>query len=261
MVDERTSHGWIHDLLTGTDVQLVSAVKKALEQLGFKEVRDVDEERDKEGKTRREDLQIHDSLPVLVLDVKGLAGHPADDDAFQSHKHATLRIQEWKKFDVQALTIINHQRHLPPLDRDNALPFRQEILDFAAEVKMGLLTSFDLYRLVCAAMKFGWTPDQTRPVLYQVGRIAPIPTHYQYLGRITHVWTGAISVQIETGDLKLGDCIAFELDIEVAEQDLTSLQVEKAAVSEAHAGTCVGIETKLGRPTVRDGMRVFLVQK
>jgi hypothetical protein len=60
---ERVLFGWIHDLLTGDDQPLVEAVKKALEMFGFQKVVDVDDERDKEGKSRREDLQIHDQTP------------------------------------------------------------------------------------------------------------------------------------------------------------------------------------------------------
>lgn len=258
---ERSVNGWMHDLLTGTDTRLADGVKKALKQLGFKQVSDVDEERDKEGKARREDLQIHDLSPLLVVDVKGLGGHPADDDAFQSHKHATLRVQELKRFDVQALTIINHQRHLPALDRDNAMPFRQEILDFATEVKMGLITTWDLYRLVRGALKFGWTSEQTKPVLYGVGRIDPIPAHYTYLGTIDHVYTGVVSIQVEEGELHVGSSIAFELDVEFEEQKVTSLQIDKQPVEIAASGSRAGIQTKLQRPIIRDGMRVFLVGK
>jgi hypothetical protein len=259
--NERSLNGWMHDLLTGTDFQLVGAVKTSLGKLGFTKLVDVDEERDKEGKARREDLQIHDSSPMLIVDVKGLGGHPADDDAFQSHKHATLRMKEWKRFDVQALTIINHQRYTPPLSRDNKMPFRQEILDFATEMKMGLITSWDLYRLVRSALKLRWSAQNTMPIFYGIGKIAPVPNHYTLLGHVTHVWTGAVSIQLEAVDLKLGDRIAFELDVEFQEQEITSLQVNKVPVETASVGVRVGTTTKLQRPVIGDGMRVFIVKK
>jgi len=259
--NERSLNSWMQDLLTGTDSQLVDAVKAALRKLGFTKLVDVDEARDNEGKPRREDLQIHDSPPTLIVDIKGLGGHPADDDAFQSHKHATLRLQEWKRFDVQALTIINHQRYMPPLSRDNGMPFRQEILDFATEVKTGLVTAWDLYRLVRSALKWGWKAEHTMPVLYGIGRIAPFPKHYTHVGAVAHVWSGAVSIQVEAVGLKLGDRIAFELDVEFEEQEVTSLQVDRKAVETAVIGVRVGTETKLQRPSIRDGMRVFVVGK
>src|SRR5690606_33742325 len=94
---------------------------------------DVDEERDREGKSRREDLQITDRSPTLIVDIKGIGGYPGDEDALQASKHASIRMKEWKRTDVNGLSIINHQRHLPPLERENQMPFRQELLHAAEE--------------------------------------------------------------------------------------------------------------------------------
>lgn len=257
--EERKFNGWMHDLLTGTDAQLVEAVKVALAKLDFKKVVDVDAERDKEAKSRREDLQVHDIAPVLVVDIKGLGGHPSDDDASQSYKHTMLRIQEWKRFDVQALTIINHQRHLPPLDRDNKMPFRQEILNYASEAKIGLITAWDLYRFVLNTMKWGWKSEHTKPIFTRSGRIDPIPNHYTFIGHVAHVWTGAVSIKTENMGMQIGDKIAFELDIEFVEQAVTSLEIDRVPVQNAGVGNTVGTETKITRPHMREGMRVFLV--
>lgn len=261
IVNERKVNGWIHDLLTATGDELVKAVKAALSSLGFDDVVDVDEERDADGESRREDLQIKDLSPVLVVDIKGLGGFPADSDASQSHKHAVLRMREWKRFDVQPLTIINHQRYLAPLDRDNLMPFRKEIVDHANEMSIGLMTTWDLYRLVRSAMKWGWPPSSTRPVLYRLGRIDPAPHHYTYIGTIAHVWTGALSINVEAVGLRIGDRIAYELDVAFEEEDVESLQVDKQPVTVAEIGTKAGVASKFHRPAVKDEMRVFLVQK
>ena len=255
---ERAANGWMHGLLTETGDGLVKAVIKAFEDLGLKKVVDVDEELDKDGVSRREDLQVHDNSPTLVIDVKGLAGHPSDADAFQSHKHATLRLQEWQRFDVRALTIINHQRQLAPLDRDNRMPFRQEILDFADEMKMGLITTWDLYRLVRSKRQLGWAPDHAASALYQVGRIEPIPSHYAPLGVIHHVYTGVISIQVTHGELRLHDRIAYEADIEFIEEVVDSMQVDKTPQASVGPGVNVGVKSKFGRPNLKDGMRVFV---
>ena len=58
-----------------------------------------------------------------------------------------LRMKETGDAGFRGLSIINHQRHLPPLDRENAMPFRQELVDVAIEHHLGLLTSWDLYRI------------------------------------------------------------------------------------------------------------------
>ena len=168
---ERAANGWLHDLLTGTDAALVEAAKKALAALGFKNVVDIDAERDKEGKSRREDLQIQDRSPTLVADVKGIAALPSDEDALQADKHAAIRMREQKRTDIEGLSITNHQRHLPPLERENAMPFRQELLDAAEERSLGLITAWDLYPLVRNFRKLGWPTETVKPLLYKKGRI------------------------------------------------------------------------------------------
>ena len=105
---ERAAKGWIHDLLTGTDDVLVSAVKKALEEIGFHKVVDVDIERDKEGKSRREDLQIHDLDHVLVVDVKGVAGGTADEHALQAVKNAIRGLENGRCPTFGARIIDDH---------------------------------------------------------------------------------------------------------------------------------------------------------
>lgn len=108
-----------YTLLRGTGADLVLAVIRSLNCLGFEKVLNIDEEEKKNGnQSLREDIQIHDRSPVLIVDVKGVNGKPDDDEARQAEKHATMRIREWKRFDVQPLTIINHERHLPPRERD-----------------------------------------------------------------------------------------------------------------------------------------------
>lgn len=258
---ERARLGWLHNLLTGTDFPLVEAVKKALHVMGFQKIVDVDAARDKEGKTRREDLQIHDQSPILVVDIKGVGGLPSDEDALQADKHATIRIREWNRTDVVSLSIINHQRHLPPLERDNSVPFRKEILDHAEESQLGLLTTWDLFRLVRSYQKNGWKFAHVKPLFYRKGRITIIPEHYKYLGRISHVWKEAFSINIEAGEIRVKDHIAFELTSEFEEKEVASLKVEDNAVRFAEAGSDVGVKTTPSQPNLKKGMAVYLVQR
>lgn len=261
IASEQAAHRWMRDLLTATGKDLEEAVKTTLLNIGFKDVVDVDEKRDGDGESRREDLQINDLSPVLIVDIKGLGGFPADSDAAQSHKHAVLRMKEWERFDVQPLTIINHQRYMAPLDRDNLMPFRKEILDHAGEMSIGLMTSWDLYRLVRSANKWNWPSATTMPILYKIGRIDPVPIHYAYIGKIAHVWSGAMSIEVEAIGFRVGDRIAYEFDVEFEEEEVVSLQIDKNAVDSAEPGSKVGVSSKFHRPIAKDGVRVFLVQK
>lgn len=256
---ERTKHGWIHSLLTGTDAELVDAVNQAFSELGFSRVVDVDVDRDREGKSRREDLQIEDQSPTLVVDVKGIGGFPSDEDALQADKHAAIRMREQKRTDIIGLSIINHQRHLPPLERDNAMPFRKELIDAAEERSLGLMTAWELYRFVRNHRKLGWDCANVKPVFYKKGRIEVIPVHYQLIGTIAKAWTDKFGVVIKYGELRIGERIAIEFPIEFEEVQVDSIQVKDQSVQIASVGDPAGLLWPAGASKLREGMRVFRI--
>ena len=254
-----TKQGWIHNLLTGTDAELVVAVKMAFSELGFSKVLDVDVGRDREGKSRREDLQIEDQSPTLVVDIKGIGGFPSDEDALQADKHAAIRMREQKRTDIVGLSIINHQRHLPPLARENAMPFRQELIDAAEERSLGLMTAWELYRFVRNLRKLGWHGGNVKPVFYKKGRIEVVPVHYQLVGRIAKAWTDKFGVKIENGELRIGERIAIEFPIEFEEAQVDSIRVNDQSVEVASVGDPAGLLWPARAPKLREGMRVFRI--
>lgn len=257
----RSKDGWLHDLLTQTGDGLVEAVMAGLAELGFQNVVDMDKIRDRSGKPRREDLQVRDVGPTLVIDVKGISNFPGDEDAMQAFKHAALIMREQKRTDVYGLSLINHQRHLPPLARDNSMPFRKELVDVALQNEQGLMTTWDLYRMVVNKRRNSWTPEDVKPVLYGHGRITPVPAHYVLLGHVTHVWKHAFGVDIENGFVRVGDTIAIEFDVYFEEVPVPSLRVDDGARLEALAGDKTGIPwpDSLSRPKV--GMALYIARR
>jgi hypothetical protein len=262
--EERAALAFLHELITGTDKALVKAVKKTLEVLGFKNVADVDEEMEKIGDkgAKREDLQIHDDTPTLLIEVKGISGIPKDAAALQGWKYVAPRMKEWDRTDVQALSIIDHQRKLPPLERDNRNCFREDIIINAEEHGFGLLTTWDLFRLTRSYLKNGWNHQNIKPLFYQHGRIDAVPRHYEFVGEVEDFWekVKAVGVRLKASELKVGDRIAFELPVEFEEQDVESLQVEKEIVSIAKLGNLAGILTHFTKDQARKGVRVFRVK-
>jgi len=97
------------------------------------------------------------------------------------------------------------------------MPFRQELIDAALERTVGLMTSWDLYRLVRNFQKLDWHPEDVKPVLYRIGRIEPVPEHYSYIGKIAKAWTDKFGVVIESADVQIGDRVAVEFPIEFEE--------------------------------------------
>ncbi len=259
--DERTSMAYLHDLLRETGEPLVASVKKTLEVLGFSSVVDVDEEMAKSGDSRakREDLQVLDISPILLVEIKGISNLPKDSEALQVWKYIVPRMRELNATDIRGLSVINHQRHIPPLERENKSTFREEIIANAEEQGFALITTWDLFRLTRSFLKNGWKHDHVRPLFYQSGRIDPVPVHYEFTGVIEHFWErpGAVGIRIQSGSLKQGHHIAFDLPIEFEEQKVDSLQIDDQDTIEAASGTLVGIKTHLSKEHARKGVRVF----
>ncbi|QGZ54291.1 hypothetical protein [Paraburkholderia acidiphila] len=258
---EQATNGWIHDLLTTTGDDLVNAVKRALAEFGFSAVVDVDEIRDNAGQSRREDLRIEDRNPVLVVDVKGIGGRPTDEDATQANKHALIHAKESKNPEVQGLSIINHERHMPPLERDNAMPFRQELLTVAEETDLGLMTSFDLYRIIVNMRRWNWTSSDVMPLLYASKRIGVVPAHYEYIGTVAGVWpkAKAFGVVIESGVVKVGDTLAIEGPIYFEELPVPSIRVNNSDVQSATIDDQAGFPSE-SEARIREGMRVYVAR-
>ncbi|MCK4548157.1 MAG: hypothetical protein KAW17_12030 [Candidatus Eisenbacteria sp.] len=258
--EERAAHRHWQTLLTGTGHDLKQAVILALQNLGFEKVTDVDKDAEQrgEGRALREDIRIHDRAPVLIVDVKGLQGHPSDDDARQAEKHATLRRAEWSNVEVRGLTIINHQRQQPPRNRD-AKAFRDEIVKYAEEAGLGLMTTWDLFRLLSNASRLGWSPEVVRPIFYRAGKIEPIPDHYDEVGRIEKLWQPAFTVN-PSQPLRVGERLAVETEDTFEELTIPSLQIDGQPVQEAPADTRCGIGCEGASERFHEGARVFIVR-
>lgn len=261
----RSEMSYLHDLIRETGSPLVAAVKKSFEVLGFQSVIDIDEEMKRTGDSgpKREDLQIHDTQPILLIEVKGIAGLPKDAEALQVWKYIAPRMREWNRTDIQGLSIINHQRNIPALERENEKPFRDDILVNAEEQKFGLITTWDLFRLTRSFLKNGWTHESVRDLFFQSNRINPIPKHYEHIGKIEKFWEkiGVIGIRIENSTLKIRDLIAFEFPVEYEEQQVESLQVDNTPVEQAEIGNLAGIKTHLTKEQVKKGIQVFKIIK
>jgi hypothetical protein len=244
---------------------LVHAVKRTLEELGFKDVIDVDEEKAKAGEKGqlREDLQVRDKSPLLLIEVKGISGFPREAQSLQVWKYIAPRMRQLSRTDIHGLSIVNHQKNIPALERDNDNPFGGDIVTNAEDEGFSLLTTFDLYRLIRSYIKNGWKHEHIEPLFYQSGRISPIPVHYELIGTTEHYYDeiNVVSIRIETGELNIGDRIAFDLPIEFEEQNIESMQIGKTPVDKAETGSLVGTKTHLTKHQAKDKkLRVFRVK-
>jgi hypothetical protein len=256
---------FLSDLLTEQNDALVDAVEEALHRLGFRDVVNLDDEiaaGREEGK-RREDLRIGDREPELLVEVKGLTGTGADEDSLSAYKYVAPRMRERGHTKVRALSILNHQRHLPPLDRSSN-PFRELVLENAQKLDFGLMTTWDLFRLTRSFIEYGWHYNDVSDVFYQSGRIDPVPKHYQFVGEIGKTFEREgkfiLGVEVKEGEIRQGDTIAIELRHKCEEQKVESMRIRKNDVEVAIPGDQVGIACPLPRSLFANGFRVFRVR-
>ncbi len=260
--DERKRLSYLHGLLTEGDDELVDTVERSLKEIGFQKVINVDKALDG-ASNRQEDLQIHDASPILLVEVKGLAGQPKEDDTRQVGKYVLRRMREWNRTDVVGLCIVNHQRHIPPLLRDNANAFTAPQVQDAVDENTGLLTTWDLFRLIRGTQKWGWDGALIRGLLYTPGRISVIPLHYKNVGKVGSFYTQkcVVSVAVNAGcELKLGDTLGYCLPHGYFQETCNSLQVDKEKVKVATGGQKAGYVTSLARSDLPVGTEIFVCQ-
>ena len=248
-----------YTLLNGTDDDLVDAVIRTLQRIGFKDVIKVDDEAQAAGTKNREDIRIHDRSPILVLEVKGINNKPSDEDVMQAGKHARMRARELKGQDVQALTVINHERHKPPHDRDPK-PYRDEIVANAEQTGDGLMTTWDLFRLLRNMERLGWPSAAVMDVFYRTGRIEPVPSHYLCIGEIIKVFPKAPAFVFNPLEaVQVGDRLAVESGASFVELVATSLRMNDENVEAAEPGVACGVAcNEVGG--LREGASVYRVK-
>jgi len=180
----------------------------------------------------------------------------------QVGKYLAPRMKEWENTELRGLSIVNHQRHLPPAQREHVNVFQDDVLTTAREHQITLLTTWELFVLARNARRLGWSHEQVRHIFYADGRPDVVPSHYESIGVIEQRWPkpNAFSVLL-TGELNLGDSLAVERDGECFEGTVSSVQLDDGPVTTAAPGSRVGIGSDLAVEALRDGDRVFVVRR
>jgi hypothetical protein len=258
--NERQRQSYLHGILTKTGDDLVKDVKLSLEDIGFRDVIDVDEI-GIDANFKQEDLQVSDRNPILLIEVKGINGLPTEGDTLQVVKYIPRRMKEWGHTGVSGVVIINHQRCIPPVQRRNALVFTPQQIEDAENSDIVLVTTWELFRLLRAKKKYFWKAEFLTGMFYGKGRISSIPLHWKEVGKVAHFFEKPGVVSIELSDtLKVGDKIGFLLSSEYIEEEVTSLELDRTSVGEATAGQRVGFKTSRTRGELKEGMSFYVIQ-
>lgn len=105
-------------MLTASGDDLVSALKVFLEYLGFTDVVDKDSTL-KEGEIREEDLGFSYNGVNVLMEVKGINGTSTDSECSQIDKVVLRRIRETKNPNHHGAYVVNNQRNVEPLKRQD----------------------------------------------------------------------------------------------------------------------------------------------
>ncbi len=256
----RETDGFLHGILTKSDDALVQDVKRCLQEIGFQRVVDVDAELE-DSDRKQEDLRIEDGARVIVVEVKGLAGLPREDDAMQVVKYIGRRVRELDRTDVRGLVIVNHQRQLPPLERDNENAFTSEQIGDACNNSYTVATTWDIFRLLRGMRRWGWSPQHVQNRFEADGRMSPLPTHYQRVGTVAKYWpkVSVVSVDLTEGPISVGERVAYVASAEFLEEEITSVEIDGKSVSSASGSQRVGIKTNYPKEELPVGTQVCRV--
>lgn len=232
-------YSFLHKILTETGDELVSAIIKFLEWLGFENVKDKDTEADE---IKEEDIQIENSKGLLVVEVKGIGGTSKDSECSQISKIKYRRAKERGKFDVYGLYIVNHQKHIPAFDRENP-PFTKEQIQDAVNDERGLLTTWTLFNLYYDIQDGILSKDEARENFYNYGLILFPPQNIIFIDTINEIFIkGEVFILNLNGiTIKVGDTLFIEKNGKFQNLTITEIRLNDQIATQATNGE-VGIK-------------------
>jgi hypothetical protein len=236
--ENRLKYSFLHNLLTGTGKELVAAVVYFLERLGFENVMNVDEEM---PNLKEEDIRVELDDGILIVEVKGIVGTSRDDECSQVSKYRHRRCKERGAFDVRALYLVNHQRHLPPVDRANP-PFNEKQITDAEDDDRGLLSTWELFKTYFWIEDGYITQADVREQLLKKGLVTFSPSNSISLGKPDEIlYKGFVVVLNVDVSVRVGDTILAVDGEGIRQLRITEIQVDGKDLLEATGG-CVGLK-------------------
>lgn len=231
---------FLHDLLTATGEELVQAVCKYFEWLGFKDVQSIDGSED----ILREDIQILEDDKIYIVEVKGISGTSTDSECSQVAKHRRRREKENPDKTIIPIYIVNHQRYINPSLRQNP-PFSSDQVDYAKNDERGLLTTWQLYKQYKLIENKIFTKEETREALKDCGIISLLPKNLKSIGTYSKYFKKpkAGILILENIKIKIGDKVYAKKDEQWVYTKINSIQVNDKNVDYAEGGE-VGIVTE-----------------
>jgi hypothetical protein len=252
---EKAKYRFLYDILapTATDSELVNAVEVFLKKVGYGEIGQPAKQH-----VLEEDLQIRDGGSLIVVEVKGLSGFPTERDCGQVHKYVTRRGKLEKRTDVHGLFVVNHERNLAPLERQNPPFTQQQINDAEYSEVYSLVTTWQLFNAFLACERGELTFEDIDACLHKPGLITFRPRNWRLAGRITHVYDkiGVGRVELGNGTVTVGSTLGVINKGKFLTQKVDSIQVDREEVSVGYPGQNLGIKFAF---TIRTNLEVYFI--
>ncbi len=242
-------------MLSETGDDLVTAVIQFLEWLGFDNVVDMDNQDGKELK--EEDIQIETAQGLIIIEVKGIGGTSKDTDCSQIAKVRYRRQKERKRLDVYPHYLVNHQRHLPPLDRRNP-PFTKEQLSDATNDDRGLITTWQLFNLFFYIEDGLITKEAVRAKFYEHG-LFDLKPKCIFLDTTVEVFQNGLVIILNINGTKVsvGDELIIEKNQKLSVVTIKSIRLNDKDVLEVENGE-IGVKVS---GEVKEKSNVYLKLK
>lgn len=250
----RKRFAFLHAILTDTGDSLVKNLITYFEWLGFSSIKNMDEYLEE---VKEEDIQIDLDEGLLIIEAKGIGGTSRDDECAQISKIRSRRCEERNKFDVIALYIVNHQRHIPPIERKSP-PFTDNQIHDAELDKRGLITTWALFNLYFDIENGIITKKRAIECLLTSGLIKFNPDNILKIGIIKEIYQNGEIAIFDLGDypLKLKDKLAYFNGSKYVLFPILSIQVNNKDVH--NAVSCeVGIKTNI---KLKSSTEIFVVK-
>jgi hypothetical protein len=228
--ENRQRFNFLHEMLCETGDNLVKAIVEFLCWLGFEEVVDMDEQT-QEKQPLEEDIQINIDDGLLIIECKGIGGTSSDSECSQISKIKHRRCKQRDSFDVYALYIVNHQRHLPPLKRRNPPFSKQQIKDSLYDER-GLVSTWQLFNLYFDIEIGVITKKEAQKDLLTCGLVELRPSNLKLIGDLINVVKDNTVCIVKLGSISINvnDEIFIEKDGTFTKAMIKEIQLKKKKV-------------------------------
>ena len=223
---------FLTDMLTESGDELVQAVIKFFKWLEFPNVLDADKH--KEGEENEEDIVINLDKSKLLIECKGIGGTSKDSECSQIDKIVLRRIRETDPKNIFGLYIVNHQKHLPPLNRDNP-PFKPKQIKDAKYNKRGMITTWQLFNLFFNIENNLITKKEARDELLEDGLIKFKYTNLISIGKVpkTYKKNDVYSTTLNGTIISKGDTLFYQVGYKHQKCIIESMQQDHTDVTSA----------------------------